>query len=93
MSRKIIEEKRPFEVFILRNDEDHSVEVEELENINFGVLHTHLEHGKSVFIRRKQKPKMDTNRLIEKVAGRDAEGPLKFFLDWLYDQEPSLEQL
>ena len=42
---------------------------------------------------RKQKPRMDSSRLMEKVARRDAEGPLKFFLDWLYDQGLGSEQL
>jgi hypothetical protein len=43
--------------------------------------------------RRRQKPRIDTSRLMEKVARRDAEGPLKFFLDWLYDQGLGSEQL
>ncbi len=42
---------------------------------------------------RKQKPKVDTSGLRERSAGRDAEGPLKFFLDWLHSQELSSEQL
>lgn len=47
----------------------------------------------SASARRRQKPRMDSSRLMEKVARRDAEGPLKFFLDWLYDQGLGSEQL
>jgi hypothetical protein len=47
----------------------------------------------SVPSRLRQKSRIDTSWLMEKVARRDAEGPLKFFLDWLYDRELGSEQV
>ncbi len=61
---EIDEEKPLFQLFFLRNDENQSVEVEEVEEIDFRKVKEHLEQGESVFITLKRKEKVET-RLVK----------------------------
>lgn len=56
---KTNEEKQIFQLFFLREDENHGVEVEEVEEVNFDRVKRALERGESVFITRKSKPKLN----------------------------------
>ena len=47
---KMNEEKPMFQLFFLKDDEDQSVEVEEVEEIDFREVERRLEQGESVFI-------------------------------------------
>ena len=57
-----VNSKKPklYQVLFLKNDGDQSVEVEEVEQIDFVKIKEHLEQGDSVFItnRRRQKIKI-----------------------------------
>jgi len=48
------EEKPLFQLFFLRDDEGQSVEVKEVEEIDFDEVEKRLERGESVFITRKR---------------------------------------
>jgi hypothetical protein len=43
-------DKPKFLIFFLVNDEEQSVKVEEVEEVNFGTIKRHLKKGESVFI-------------------------------------------
>ena len=58
------EDKSMFQLLFLKNDENQSVEVEEVEKIDFRKVKEHLEQGESVFITTKRKEKAET-RLVE----------------------------
>jgi hypothetical protein len=58
-SVEIDEEKPLFQLFFLRNNEDQSVEVEEVKEIDFRKVKEHLEQGESVFITLKRKEKVE----------------------------------
>jgi len=55
-----LEEKQLFQLVFLSDDENQSVEVEEVEEINFAEVRARLEHGDSIFITRRENEKMDT---------------------------------
>ena len=57
---KIDEGKPLFQLFFLRDNENQSVEVEEVEQIDFREVKKHLENGESVFITLKRKEKLET---------------------------------
>lgn len=62
--RKIIQgnEERPvFQLLFLKYDDDQSVEVEEVSEIDFSEVKERLEHGESVFITAKHKEKAETS--------------------------------
>jgi len=64
MLRNAIEnrkEETPFQLFFLKNDENQSVEVAELNEIDFEEVKSRLERGESVFITRKREQKSDMN--------------------------------
>ncbi len=63
-----------FQLFFLRDDENQSVEVEEVEEIDFNRVKKHLEKGESVFITRKRKQKLN----MSLVAREDAAEPWYF---------------
>ena len=63
-SVEIDEEKPLFQLFFLRNNEDQSVEVEEVKEIDFRKVKEHLEQGESVFITLKRKKKVEKS-LVE----------------------------
>lgn len=71
---EIDEEKPLFQLFFLRNNENQSVEVEEVKEIDFRKVKEHLEKGESVFITLKRKEKVET-RLVK---GEDAAEPWYF---------------
>jgi hypothetical protein len=71
---EIDEEKPLFQLFFLRNNENQSVEVEEVEEIDFRKIKTHLERGESVFITLKRREKLETSL----VAREDAAEPWYF---------------
>ena len=61
MLKTVLEKKREklvFQVFFLKNDEDQGVEVEEVKEIDFEEVKRRVEDGESVFITRKQEPKL-----------------------------------
>jgi len=57
---EVNEEKLLFQLFFLKNDDDLSVEVEEVEEIDFTEVKRHIEQGESVFITRKRKQEFNT---------------------------------
>ena len=75
--RKVVEinkEKPMFQLFFLKEDEDGSVQVEEVEEIDFREVERRLKQGESVFITRKRKQKLNTSL----VAREDAAEPWYF---------------
>jgi len=68
------EEKPLFQLFFLKNDEDPSTEVVEVEEIDFTEVKKHLERGESVFITRKRKQKLS----LSQIASEDAIEPWYF---------------
>ena len=71
--RKVIEvseEKPMFQLFFLK-DEDQSVEVVEVEEIDFREVERRLKQGESVFVTCKRKQKLNTSL----VAAEDAAEP------------------
>jgi len=76
--RNVIEtnEENPlFQLFFLKNDEDQSIEVFEVEEIDFTEVKKRLERGESVFITRKRKQELD----LSQIANEDAIEPWYFF--------------
>jgi len=68
ISRNFVEidkEKPLFQLFFLRNNENQTVMVEEVEEIDFGKVKERLEQGESVFITPKRKEKVETS-LVER---------------------------
>ncbi len=64
----IYEEGSLFQLFFLKEDEDQSVEIEEVEEIDFAEVKKHIERGESVFITRKREEKLDANLVLEENA-------------------------
>jgi len=58
--KEIEDEGRSFIVFFLNNDEDQSVHVEEVEEVDFSKIIQHLNLGGSVFITHRRKPERNT---------------------------------
>ena len=67
---KVNEEKQLFQLFFLKDDEDQSVEIEEVEEIDFREIKNRLKQGESVFITRKRKQKFNTT-LVAKEGATD----------------------
>jgi hypothetical protein len=64
ISRNVLEtdkDKPLFQLLFLRNDENQTVMVEEVEEINFGKVKERLEQGDSVFITLKPRKKVEKN--------------------------------
>ena len=51
------EEKTLLQLLFLKDDKNQSVEVEEVKELDFAKIMCRLNHGESVFISRKRKPK------------------------------------
>ena len=68
------EEKPLFELFFLKHDEDQSVEVVEVEEIDFTEVKKHIEQGGSVFIARICKQELNTSL----IAKEDVADPWYF---------------
>ncbi len=66
---EIDEEKPLFQLFFLRDNENQSVEVEEVEEIDFREVKEHLEQGESVFITLKRKEKVEKSIVEWEQAG------------------------
>ena len=62
---EVNEEKPLFQLFFLKEDEDGSVEVEEVEKIDFGKVERRLKQGESIFITSKRKQKLNTRPVAE----------------------------
>lgn len=60
---------------VFLGDADQSVEVEEVEEVDFVQLKTRLNEGKSVFITRKENEKVELLSLGELDKGRDKREP------------------
>jgi len=54
-----------FQLFFLKDDEEQSVEVKEVEEIDFGNVKKRVEQGESVFITPKCKEKLETSLFEE----------------------------
>jgi len=52
-----------FQLLFLKDDENQSVEVEEVEEIDFRKVKEHLEQGESVFITPKRREKAETRQI------------------------------
>ena len=64
MMRNIIENKKketPFHMFFLKDDKNQSIEVTEVDEIDFEEVKNRLERGESVYITRKRAKKTDIN--------------------------------
>jgi hypothetical protein len=62
MMRNVIENKKKealFHMFFLKNDKKQSVEVTEVNEIDFEEVKSRLERGESVYITRKREKKTD----------------------------------
>jgi hypothetical protein len=62
---KVYEEDPLFQLFFLKDDQDQSVEVEEVEEIDFTEVKKRIERGESVFITRKREEKLDASMVAE----------------------------
>ncbi|MGQ9460325.1 MAG: hypothetical protein ACUVRA_03725 [Candidatus Bathyarchaeaceae archaeon] len=67
---EVDEEKPLFQLFFLKDDEDQSTEVKEVEEIDFGEVEERLKHGESVFITHKRKQKFNTSLVAEEDAAK-----------------------
>ena len=65
---EVNEEKLLFQLFFLKNNDDLSVEVEEVEEIDFTEVKKHIEQGESVFITRKRKQEFSTTLVAREEA-------------------------
>ena len=65
---KVYEEDPLFQLFFLKDDKDQSVEVKEVEEIDFAEVKNHIERGESVFITRKRREKLDASLVAEENA-------------------------
>ena len=65
---KVYEKRSLFQLFFLKDDEDQSVEIEEVEEIDFAEVKKHVERGESVFITRKREEKLDASLVAEENA-------------------------
>jgi len=64
MTRNVMKNKKketPIQLFFLKNDQDETVVVTEVDEIDFEEMKIRLESGESVFITRKQEQKSDIN--------------------------------
>jgi len=61
---KVKEEDPLFQLFFLKNDEDQSIEVLEVEEIDFTEVKKRLDQGESVFITRKRKQKQNPSQTV-----------------------------
>lgn len=52
---KDLDQKALFHVFFLKNDEEETVKIDEVEDIDFDEIKTHLERGESIFITHTEK--------------------------------------
>jgi len=65
---EVNEEKLLFQLLFLKNDEKQSVEVEEVEKIDFTEVKKHIEQGESVFITCKRKQKWNPNLIASEES-------------------------
>jgi hypothetical protein len=71
MTRNVIENKKketPFQIFFLKNDKNQSVEVAEVDEIDFEEVKSRLERGESVYITRKREHKSDVNFIADELV-------------------------
>jgi len=59
--------RRVFQLFYLRG-EDETVEVEEVDNVDFAEIEIHLEKGESIFITHKPLRKLNMNLIAEAIT-------------------------
>ena len=65
------EEKPLFQLFFLKNDENQSVGVVEVEEIDFTEVKKHIEQGESVFITHKREKKLNSNLIASEEATQE----------------------
>ncbi len=71
MMRNVIENKKkeaPFQMFFLKDDKNQSVEVAEVDEIDFEEVKSRLERGESVYITRKREQKSDVNFIADELV-------------------------
>jgi len=66
-----LQRKLLFQLVFLNEDENQSVEVEEVEEIDFVELKKRLDEGKSVFITTKENEKIEILNIGEQGADRE----------------------
>lgn len=71
-------ERQLFQLFFLKDDENKSVEVIEVEEIDFIDILRRLECGESVFIAPKRKQEFSSSLVTKKVSKEDAAEPWYF---------------
>lgn len=64
------EKKVPFLLFFLKDDEDQSVEVEEVGEVDFETVKRRLEEGESVFIAPKRKQELNTSSIAKEDGAK-----------------------
>ena len=62
---KVYEEDPLFQLFFLKDDQNQSYEIEEVEEIDFTEVKKRIERGESVFITRKREEKLDASLVAE----------------------------
>ncbi|NIV44668.1 hypothetical protein GWN49_07335 [Candidatus Bathyarchaeota archaeon] len=65
-----MDEKPKFQIFFLRDDDEQSVEVQEVEEIDYEKVKERVAQGESVFITRKSKEKL-ARSLVEEESTVD----------------------
>ncbi len=65
-----LEQKPLFHVLFLKNDAEKSVRIDEVEDIDFDEIKTHLERGESIFITRREKPEFRIPKLSNNLRRR-----------------------
>jgi len=65
---EVNEEKHLFQLFFLKDDENQSVEVVEVEEIDFREVKRRLKQGESVFMTHKRKQKLYPNLITSEEA-------------------------
>ena len=71
-----MEENSLFHLFFLKNDEDLSVEVEEVQEVDFIAVRNRLELGESVFISKKSQKHLHSKEIYSEDRNENCFFPL-----------------
>lgn len=70
-----VQEKKMYQIFFISDNEDQTVNVAEMEDIDVAEIRIHLRAGGSVFITTKRTPRVGRIRALRKLARDDSERP------------------